>query len=156
MNPCLRNCKAWAFDHTVRTTGFNSGRKSSENSMVGSLCVVCNWGQRSKLMTLESRDLDSRTVSIRPTRRNWLSLSEPQLTIWKRGVQERDTKGALSPGLWSLCCILWQGRGSSLFWWPVFIPISKKGNAKECSNYRTIALISHISKVMLKILQARL
>ena len=37
-----------------------------------------------------------------------------------------------------------------------FIPIPKKGNAKECSNYRTIALISHTSKVMLKILQARL
>ena len=47
-------------------------------------------------------------------------------------------------------------------WWPqdwqefVFIPIPKKGNAKECSNYCTIALISHASKVMLKILQARL
>ena len=38
----------------------------------------------------------------------------------------------------------------------VFIPISKKGNAKECSNYHTIALISHASEVMLKILQARL
>ena len=38
----------------------------------------------------------------------------------------------------------------------VFIPIRKKGNAKECSNYHTIALISHTSKVMLKILQARL
>ena len=38
----------------------------------------------------------------------------------------------------------------------VFIPIPKKGNAKECSNYRTIALISQASKVMLKILQARL
>ena len=38
----------------------------------------------------------------------------------------------------------------------VFIPIAKKGNAKECSNYRTIAFISHASKVMLKILQARL
>ena len=38
----------------------------------------------------------------------------------------------------------------------VFIPIPKKGNAKECSNYRTIALISHASKIMLKILQARL
>ena len=37
-----------------------------------------------------------------------------------------------------------------------FIPIPKKGNAKECSNYHTIALISHASKVMLKILQARL
>ena len=38
----------------------------------------------------------------------------------------------------------------------VFIPIPKKGNVKECSNYCTIALISHASKVMLKILQARL
>ena len=38
----------------------------------------------------------------------------------------------------------------------VFIAIPKKGNAKECSNYRTIALISHASKLMLKILQARL
>ena len=38
----------------------------------------------------------------------------------------------------------------------VFIPIPKKGNAKECSNYHTIAFISHTSKVMLKILQARL
>ena len=38
----------------------------------------------------------------------------------------------------------------------VFIPIPKKGNAKDCSNYHTITLISHTSKVMLKILQARL
>ena len=37
----------------------------------------------------------------------------------------------------------------------VFIPIPKKGNAKECSNYHTIALVSHASKVMLKIFQAR-
>ena len=40
--------------------------------------------------------------------------------------------------------------------WSVFIPIPKKGNVKECSNYHTIALISHATKVMLKILQARL
>ena len=38
----------------------------------------------------------------------------------------------------------------------VFIPIPKKANAKECSNYHTIALISHASKVVIKILQARL
>ena len=44
-----------------------------------------------------------------------------------------------------------QGRKRS-----VFIPNPKKGNAKECSNYHTIVLISHTSKVMLKILQARL
>ena len=46
----------------------------------------------------------------------------------------------------------WQQEGKR----SVFIPIPKKGNAKECSNYRTIALISHASKVMLKILQAGL
>ena len=38
----------------------------------------------------------------------------------------------------------------------VFIPVQKKGNAKECSGYHAVALISHASKVMLKILQARL
>ena len=44
----------------------------------------------------------------------------------------------------------------SQFYRSVFIPIPKKGNAKECSDYHTIALISHATKVMLKILQARL
>ena len=39
---------------------------------------------------------------------------------------------------------------------PVFIPIPKKRNSKDCSNYHTIAVVSHVSKVMLKILQARL
>ena len=38
----------------------------------------------------------------------------------------------------------------------VFIPIPKKGNAKECSNYQTISVISHTNKIMLKILQAKL
>ena len=57
----------------------------------------------------------------------------------------------------SICQQIWKTQK-----WPqnwkrsVFIPIPKKGNAKECSNYRTIALISHTSKVMLKILQVRL
>ena len=40
--------------------------------------------------------------------------------------------------------------------WSVFIPIPKEGNAKDCSNYHTLAFISHASKVMLKILQTRL
>ena len=59
--------------------------------------------------------------------------------------------------LHSICQQIWKTHQ-----WPqdwkrsVFISIPKKGNAKECSNYRTIALISHASKVMLKILQARL
>ena len=59
--------------------------------------------------------------------------------------------------LHSICQQIWKTQQ-----WPqdwkrsVFIPIPKKGNAKEYSNYRTIALISHASKLMLKILQARL
>ena len=59
--------------------------------------------------------------------------------------------------LHSICQQIWKTQQ-----WPqdwkrlVFNPIPKKGNAKECSNYRAIVLISHASKVMLKILQARL
>src|SRR5574337_563164 len=57
----------------------------------------------------------------------------------------------------SICQQIWKTKQ-----WPqnwkrsVFIPIPKKGNVKECSDYHTIALISHASKVMLKILQAKL
>ena len=59
--------------------------------------------------------------------------------------------------LHSICQQIWKTQQ-----WPqgwkrsVFIPIPKKGYAKECANYRTIALISHASKVILKILQTRL
>ena len=59
--------------------------------------------------------------------------------------------------LHSICQQIWKNQQ-----WPqdwkrsVFIPVPKKGNAKECSNYHTITLISHASKAMLKILQARL
>ena len=59
--------------------------------------------------------------------------------------------------LHSICQQIWKTQQ-----WPqdwrrsVFIPIPKKGNAKECSNYHTSALMSHASKVMIKILQARL
>ena len=58
---------------------------------------------------------------------------------------------------YSICQHIWKTQQ-----WPqdwkrsVFIPIPKKGNAKKCSNYHTITLISHASKLMLKILQARL
>ena len=59
--------------------------------------------------------------------------------------------------LHSICQQVWKTQQWSQDWKrSVFIPISKKGNAKECPNYCTIALISHTSKVMLKILQARL
>ena len=59
--------------------------------------------------------------------------------------------------LHSLCQQIWKTQQCPQDWKrSVFIPIAKKGNAKECSNYCTIALISHASKVMLKIPQARL
>ena len=59
--------------------------------------------------------------------------------------------------LHSICQQIWKAQQ-----WPqdwkrsVFIPVPKEGNAKECSNYHTVALILHASKIMLKILQARL
>ena len=57
----------------------------------------------------------------------------------------------------SICQQIWKTQQWSQDWKrAVFIPIPKKGNAKECSNYHTIALISHTSQVMLKILQSRL
>ena len=59
--------------------------------------------------------------------------------------------------LHSICQQIWKTQQWPQDWKKsVFIPIPKKGNAKECSNYNTVALISHASKVMLKILQARL
>ena len=76
---------------------------------------------------------------------------EFQLTYFKI-LQDDAVKG-----LQSICQQIWKTQQ-----WPqdwkrsVFILIPKKGNAKECSNYHTIALISHVSKVMVKILQTRL
>ena len=66
-----------------------------------------------------------------------------KMMLWKCCTQYASKFGKLSSG---------HRTGKGQF----FIPIPKKGNAKECSNYRTIALISYASKVMLKILQARL
>ena len=74
------------------------------------------------------------------------------LSLSSRGFDQEAVKV-----LHSICQRIWKIQQ-----WPqdwkrsVFIPIPKKGNAKECSNYRTIALISQARKVMLKILQARL
>ena len=65
-----------------------------------------------------------------------------KMMLWKCCTQYASNFGKLNSG---------HRTGRS-----VFIPIPNKGNAKECSNYRTIALISHTSKVMLKILQGRL
>ena len=78
---------------------------------------------------------------------------------WKVNIQKdvNILKDDAVEALHSICQQIWQTQQ-----WPqdwkrsVFILILKKSNAKEYSNYRTIALISHASKVMLKIFQARL
>ena len=72
----------------------------------------------------------------------WSYFKSWKMMLWKCCTQYAGKFGKLSSG---------HRTGRS-----VFIPISKKGNAKECSNYHTIAFISHASKVMLKIPQARL
>ena len=66
-------------------------------------------------------------------------------------------KGDAVKILHSICQQIWKTQQWPQDWQrSVFIPTPKKGNTKECSNYHTIALISHASKVLLKILQARL
>ena len=66
-------------------------------------------------------------------------------------------KGDAVKVLHTICQQIWKTQQWSQDWKiSAFIPISKKGNAKECSNYHTISLISHTSKVMLNILQIRL
>ena len=77
--------------------------------------------------------------------------------ISEQKLEQRTKLVAVMEFQHSICQQIWKTQQ-----WPqdwkrsVFIPIPKKGNAKECSNYHTIALISHASKVMIKILQARL
>ena len=65
--------------------------------------------------------------------------------LWKCCTQYASKSGKLSSGVFP---VDWKRS--------IYIPIPKKGNVKECSNYHTIALISHANKIMLKILQARL
>ena len=72
----------------------------------------------------------------------WSYFKSWKMMLWKCYIQHASKFGKLSSGHRT-------GKG-------VFIPIPRKSNAKECSNYHTIALISHASKVMLKILQARI
>ena len=82
---------------------------------------------------------------------------DSDLTPWKAAELFQIRKDDAVKVLHSVCHKIWKTQ-----LWPqdwkrsVFIPFPKKDNAKECSNYHTIALISHTSKVMLKILQARL
>ena len=89
----------------------------------------------------------------------WIAqtLKEMKYSRSKKTKQKTILKDDAVKVLHSICQQIWKTQQ-----WPqdwkrsVFFPIPKKGNAKECSNYSTIALISHASKVMLKILQARL
>ena len=73
------------------------------------------------------------------------ALGRPRGMVW--GGRREEGSG------WGTHVYLWRIHFDI---WSVFIPIPKKGNAKEYSNYHTIGLISHVSKVMFKILQARL
>ena len=75
------------------------------------------------------------------------------LSCFKIGVEPDDAVKVLH----SICQQIWKTQQWLQDWKrSVFIPVPKKGNTKECSNYHTIALISHASTAMLKILQARL
>ena len=59
--------------------------------------------------------------------------------------------------MWRLCCIIWKKKKWPRDWCrAVFIPLPKKGNLKECANHRTISLICHASKVLLKIIIKRM
>ena len=87
---------------------------------------------------------------------------EPDILEWEvkwalESITTNKASGGDAKVLHSICQQIWHTQQWPQDWTrSVFIPIPKKGNAKECSNYRTTALISHASKVMLKILQARL
>ena len=73
------------------------------------------------------------------------------------GEQFQNLKYDAVKMLYTICQQIWKTQQWPQHWKrSVFTPIPKTGNAKECSNYSTIALISHTSKVMFKILQARL
>ena len=80
-----------------------------------------------------------------------------QIQILKYPFRISNLKDDTAKVLHSKCQQIWKTPQWPQDWKKsVFIPIPKKGNAKECSNYRTITLISHASKFMLKILQAKL
>ena len=87
--------------------------------------------------------------------RKWARFGKYSICLLSRGFQ--ILKDDAMEVLHSLCQQIWKTQQ-----WPqdwkrsAFIPIPKKGNAKECPNYHTIALMSHAGKVMFKILQARL
>ena len=83
-------------------------------------------------------------------------ISKSNSTIYENDDEQMGLDDAVKV-LHSICQQIWKTQQWPLDWKrSVFIPIPKKINAKECSNYCTNALISHASKVMLKILQARL
>ena len=87
----------------------------------------------------------------------WLFVTPWTVALWRLILLNQILKDDPVKVLRSICQQVWKTQQ-----WPqdwkrsVFIPIPKKGKAKECSNYRTVALISHASEMMLKILQARL
>ena len=104
-----------------------------------------------KMVSIKDRNFMDLTEA-EDIKKRWQEYTE-ELYIEQFQILKNDTVKVLH----SICQQIWKSQQWPQDWkrW-VFIPIPKKGNAKECSNYHTIAHISHASKVTLKILQARL
>ena len=86
-----------------------------------------------------------------------ITMNKAEWRWWNSGWAISNTKNEAVKQLHSICQQIWKNQQWSRDWKKsVLIPIPKKGNAKEYSNYHTISLISHTNKVMLKILQASL
>ena len=119
------------------------------------------WQEYTELYKKDQCDPDNHDgVIIHMSQTSWnVKSSEPQeasgdgITVELFQILKADAVKVLH----SICQQVWKTQQWPQDWkMSVFIPIPKKGNAKECSNYCTVVLISHASKVMLKILQARL
>ena len=123
--------------------------------------ITKRWQEYPEVYKKELHDLDNHSGVI--------TYLEPGILEW----EIKQALGSISDGisvelfqilkddtmkvLPSICQQIWKTQQWPQHWkWSVFVPIPKKGNIKGCSNYCTIALISHTSKVMLKIIQARL
>ena len=151
-----------------KTTNQNSGSKTSfsaANWFLFSVLKAIIWGNKEIDISYDPDNHDGVITHLEP------DILECEVKWALRSITTNKTSGGdgipvelfqilkddAVKVLHSICQQIWKTQQ-----WPqdwkrlVFIPIPKKGNAKECSNYRTIALISHASKVMLKILQARL
>ena len=113
-----------------------------------SKCLLISWLQSPSTVILEPKKIKSVTLSIVSP-----SVCHEVIPVELFQILKDDAMKVLH----SICQQIWKTQQWLQHWKrSIFIPIPKKGNAKECSNYHRIALISHASKAMLKILQDRL